>query len=216
MRKLSILFILADLKLGYCVGLGNIWRFPYLVRESGGACFLIPYFIMLFLVGIPLLYMELSLGILTQRGPVQSFKALCPLLKGKIIFFLIEEFCKEIEESQNNFNLRNRLRYDSTCIFVRRIFYNYHFLLPSLPVSIGDWLWSTLGQVPKWSWNLGHRILSRYSEWNIFESICCCDTGKLSVIFLKAILLKFKINVQIWLFDTLQKPKVLSRPYQII
>mgnify|MGYP000478720835 CR=1 FL=1 len=69
--------------IGYCVGLGNIWRFPYLVYESGGVAFLIPYFTMLILVGLPLLYMELSIGVVTQRGPVMSFKAMCPLLKGK-------------------------------------------------------------------------------------------------------------------------------------
>lgn len=73
-------FLLACI--GYCVGLGNLWRFPYLVYESGGGVFLIPYFIMLFLVGIPLLYMELSIGLITQRGPVHSIKALCPFFKG--------------------------------------------------------------------------------------------------------------------------------------
>ena len=76
-------FLLACI--GYCVGLGNLWRFPYLVYESGGASFLVPYFIMLILVGIPLLYMELSIGVITQRGPVLAFKAMCPLLKGKFI-----------------------------------------------------------------------------------------------------------------------------------
>ena len=77
-------FLLACI--GYCVGLGNLWRFPYLVYESGGGVFLIPYFIMLFLVGIPLLYMELSIGLITQRGPVHSIKALCPFFKGNLIF----------------------------------------------------------------------------------------------------------------------------------
>ena len=56
--------------IGNCVGLGNLWRFPYLVYESGGGVFLIPYFIMLFLVGIPLLYMELSLGQSSADVPV--------------------------------------------------------------------------------------------------------------------------------------------------
>ena len=68
--------------IGYCVGLGNLWRFPYLVYESGGGVFLIPYFIMLLLVGIPLLYMELSIGLITQRGPIHSLKTLSPILKG--------------------------------------------------------------------------------------------------------------------------------------
>ena len=68
--------------IGYCVGLGNLWRFPYLVYESGGGVFLIPYFIMLLLVGIPLLYMELSIGLITQRGPIHSLKTLSPIFKG--------------------------------------------------------------------------------------------------------------------------------------
>ena len=72
---------------GYCVGLGNLWRFPYLAYESGGASFFIPYFVMLVVVGIPLLYMELSIGLITQRGPVHSFNALCPLFKGNKYFF---------------------------------------------------------------------------------------------------------------------------------
>ena len=69
------------------VGLGNLWRFPYLVYESGGGVFLIPYFIMLFLVGIPLLYMELSIGLITQRGPIHSLKTLSPIFKGTSLEF---------------------------------------------------------------------------------------------------------------------------------
>ncbi len=53
-------FILAAI--GSAVGLGNIWRYPYVAYENGGGAFLLPYFIALFTAGIPILILEWSLG----------------------------------------------------------------------------------------------------------------------------------------------------------
>ncbi|MBN1476972.1 hypothetical protein JXA47_09475, partial [Candidatus Sumerlaeota bacterium] len=53
-------FIMAAM--GSAIGLGNIWRFPYIAYENGGGVFLVPYFIALFLVGIPLMMLEFGLG----------------------------------------------------------------------------------------------------------------------------------------------------------
>ena len=53
-------FILAAV--GSAVGLGNIWRFPYVVYSSGGGAFLIPYFFAIFTAGIPLLILEYGMG----------------------------------------------------------------------------------------------------------------------------------------------------------
>ncbi|KAJ8286055.1 hypothetical protein GJAV_G00034040 [Gymnothorax javanicus] len=72
-------FVLASV--GYAVGLGNVWRFPYLCYRSGGGAFLVPYFIMLFLCGIPLLFMEFAVGQYTRLGPVHALAKICPLLK---------------------------------------------------------------------------------------------------------------------------------------
>ncbi|XP_074906458.1 sodium-dependent proline transporter-like isoform X2 [Buteo buteo] len=74
--------------LGYCVGLGHIWRFPYLCYRNGGGVFLILYFILSLIMGLPLFLMELSLGQYGATGPITVWKC-CPLLKGIGIAMLI-------------------------------------------------------------------------------------------------------------------------------
>ncbi|KAJ3588801.1 hypothetical protein NHX12_009655 [Muraenolepis orangiensis] len=76
----QIEFTLAGI--GLAVGMGNVWRFPYLCYRSGGGAFLVPYFFMLVVLGIPLLHMELLLGQFMKKGPVDVLRNACPLLKG--------------------------------------------------------------------------------------------------------------------------------------
>lgn len=73
-------FVLAIV--GYGVGLGNIWRFPYLCYRSGGGGFLVPYLIMLFFSGIPLFYLEAALGQFSSSAIITIFEKLAPALKG--------------------------------------------------------------------------------------------------------------------------------------
>ena len=64
-------FILAAI--GSAVGLGNIWRYPYVAYENGGGAFLLPYFIALFTAGIPILILEWSLGNKYRGSGPRSF-----------------------------------------------------------------------------------------------------------------------------------------------
>lgn len=69
-------FLLAAI--GSTIGLGLLWKFPYVIGQNGGGIFLLTYFVCIFLVGIPVFIGEILLGRRTQSAAVGSFEKGCP------------------------------------------------------------------------------------------------------------------------------------------
>uniref|UniRef100_A0AAR2KSC5 Transporter n=1 Tax=Pygocentrus nattereri TaxID=42514 RepID=A0AAR2KSC5_PYGNA len=67
---------------GFCVGLGNVWRFPYLCQSHGGGAFMIPFLILLVLEGIPLLHLEFAIGQRLRKGSMDVWRTINPYMMG--------------------------------------------------------------------------------------------------------------------------------------
>lgn len=85
--------------LGSAIGLGNIWKFPYITGENGGAAFILVYLVCVLLVGLPVMIAELLIGRKTKANAVGAFKQLEPGrpwyligLLGAVSSFLIMAF----------------------------------------------------------------------------------------------------------------------------
>ena len=63
---------------GCAIGLGNVWRFPYIAGEYGGAAFILMYLIFLVILGLPVMVMEFAVGRASQRSAAQAFDILQP------------------------------------------------------------------------------------------------------------------------------------------
>ena len=73
---------------GSAVGLGNIWKYPHMAGQNGGAAFTVVYLICIFIVGLPILLAELTIGRTTQLSPVSAFQKLAKGSSWKWVGFL--------------------------------------------------------------------------------------------------------------------------------
>ncbi|KAG8009095.1 Sodium-dependent neutral amino acid transporter B(0)AT2 [Nibea albiflora] len=69
-------------QVGFSVGLGNVWRFPYLCHQNGGGAFLLLYVLLMLVVGIPLFFLELAAGQAIRQGSIGVWKYISPKLAG--------------------------------------------------------------------------------------------------------------------------------------
>ena len=80
--------------IGYAVGYGNIWRFPYMLYRNGGGTFLIPWAVCIVIIVLPLSYLEISYGQMYRRAVHRYFDTIHPRLLGlsfaiNLIIYLI-------------------------------------------------------------------------------------------------------------------------------
>lgn len=74
--------------IGFAVGVGSLWRFPYVCGTNGGALFIIVYVLVIILIGIPLLTAEISMGYVTQKTAVGAYQTLKPHSKWHLASYL--------------------------------------------------------------------------------------------------------------------------------
>lgn len=85
----SIEFLMSCIAMS--VGLGNVWRFPFTALENGGATFLLPYLVVLFIIGRPLYFLEMVIGQFSSRNSIDVYD-LSPIFRGNARIFLHTSF----------------------------------------------------------------------------------------------------------------------------
>jgi NSS family neurotransmitter:Na+ symporter len=70
------------LSAGCAIGVGNVWKFPWMVGQYGGGAFVFVYIIFLIILGLPVLTMEFSMGRAAQKSPILMYQAITPNKKG--------------------------------------------------------------------------------------------------------------------------------------
>ena len=75
--------------IGVAIGLGNVWRFPYMMGRHGGSAFLLMYLALALLFAIPLLSAEFALGRATRKGPIDAYRGVLGFRTGSVLGFVL-------------------------------------------------------------------------------------------------------------------------------
>ena len=64
------------LSAGCAIGIGNVWKFPYIAGQGGGGAFVLFYLVFLVILGLPIMTMEFAVGRASRKSPVRAYQAL--------------------------------------------------------------------------------------------------------------------------------------------
>ena len=64
------------LSAGCAIGIGNVWKFPYMAGQGGGGAFVLFYLLFLIILGLPIMTMEFAVGRASRKSPVRAYQAL--------------------------------------------------------------------------------------------------------------------------------------------
>uniref|UniRef100_A0A8C6SIT7 Transporter n=1 Tax=Neogobius melanostomus TaxID=47308 RepID=A0A8C6SIT7_9GOBI len=142
---------------GFCIGIGNVWRFPYLCQSHGGGAFLIPFLILLVLEGMPILFMEFAIGQRLRKGSVGVWQAINPYLAGIasmlvslviglyyntliawILYYLFNSFQSPLPWAQCPLNENMTARNVAECQRSSTVDYFYYRVTPNTSTSISE------------------------------------------------------------------------------
>lgn len=129
--------------IGSAIGLGNVWRFPYITYKNGGGAFLIPYIIALITAGIPLMILEYYVGHFTQSAPPTAFKKIWHRAEWAgwfailLIFVLSTYYCTIMGWSVNYLINSFTLGWGTTAESVRAFFNNELLQISGSPSVFG-------------------------------------------------------------------------------
>jgi SNF family Na+-dependent transporter len=113
--------------IGFAVGLGNVWRFPYLCFKNGGSAFVIAFSSMLFFIGLPLFFLEITLAQFSKMGPLEIWKVV-PAFRGLGICSLL---------------LSTFIAFYYNILICYSLIYAVSSFIPTLPWTRCDFSWNT-------------------------------------------------------------------------
>uniref|UniRef100_H0ZEY0 Transporter n=1 Tax=Taeniopygia guttata TaxID=59729 RepID=H0ZEY0_TAEGU len=144
---------------GFAVGLGNVWRFPYLCYKNGGGVFLIPYLLIVFVGGIPIFFLEVALGQFMKQGGIAAWN-IAPLFKGLgLASMVIVFFC-------NSYYIM---------ILVWGLFYLVHSLTNTLPWATCGHSWNTEQCTELFNPDLCHNVSANATVITWTSNFSCAD-----------------------------------------